>query len=291
MAFRHSWSASVTTTAIKLNQSHYIRQVVTTFKQLQAAPVLSPASQHDCLGASPAECDDLLDTSTFPYLSLVGSLLWVTITRPDVAAAVGRACRHSKAPSVSHWRAAIRILRYLLSTCDLALVYPICLRPVVVSAYADAAFGNELAKRSRYGHAVYLSGCLVCWLTKATSAVCLSTAEAEYIAATEAAKDVLWLRNFLTELGFAMVAPSELFEDNQACVAMVNNHVVTGRNRHFCVKMAWLREQVSGKIVRFVFVASRNNLADIFTKILAPDAHARLAKALLNPKVFSTRGE
>ena len=160
-----------------------------------------------------------------------------------------------------------------------------------IRSVSPVAFGNELAKRSRYGHAVYLSGCLVCWLTKATSAVCLSTAEAEYIAATEAAKDVLWLRNFLTELGFAMVAPSELFEDNQACVAMVNNHVVTGRNRHFCVKMAWLREQVSGKIVRFVFVTSRNNLADIFTKILVPDAHARLAKALLNPKVFSTRGE
>ena len=66
---------------------------------------------------------------------------------------------------------------------------------------------------------------------------------------------------------------------------------VTGRNRHFCVKMAWLREQVSGKIVRFVFVTSRNNLADIFTKILDPDAHARLAKALLDPKVFSTWGE
>ena len=88
-----------------------------------------------------------------------------------------------------------------------------------------------------------------------------------------------------------MGGPTELFEDNQACVAMVNNHVVTGRNRHFCVKMAWLREQVAKKVVRFVFVASRNNLADVFTKILSPDAHARLAKALLDPKVISTRGE
>ena len=72
---------------------------------------------------------------------------------------------------------------------------------------------------------------------------------------------------------------------------MVNNHVVTGRNRHFCVKMAWLREQVAAKVVRFVFVASRNNVADIFTKILPPDAHARLVKTLLDMKVVSTRGE
>ena len=284
-------NVKVTNAAIRLNQSHYIRQVAETFKQLAAAPALSPASQHGCLGASPSAASEVLDTSTFPYLSLVGSLLWVTITRPDVAAAVGRACRHSKAPTAAHWRAAIRILRYLLATCDLALVYPVCVRPVVVSAYADAAFGNELAKRSRYGHAVYLSSCLVCWLTKATTAVCLSTAEAEYIAATECAKDVLWLRNFLIELGFPMSRPSALYEDNQACVTMVNNHVVTDRNRHFCVKMAWLREQVAAKMVRFVFVASRNNVTDIFTKILPPDVHARLAKALLNLKVVSSRGE
>ena len=73
--------------------------------------------------------------------------------------------------------------------------------------------------------------------------------------------------------------------------AKENPNDVTGRNRHFCVKMAWLREQVAAKMVRFVFVASRNNVADIFTKILPPDVHARLVKALLNPKVVSSRGE
>ena len=87
------------------------------------------------------------------------------------------------------------------------------------------------------GHAVYISGCLVCWLTKSTSSVCLSTAEAEYIVVTEAVKDVVWLRNFLSEIGFKQAEPSQLFEDNQACVTMVNNHVVTDRNRHFCVRM------------------------------------------------------
>ena len=71
---------------------------------------------------------------------------------------------------------------------------------------------------------------------------------------------------------------------------MVNNHVVTGRNRHFCVKMAWLRQQVADKLVKFEFVASRNNVADIFTKVLALDAHARLTDSLVMPKVVSPRG-
>ena len=184
-------NVTVTKSSITLSQSHYIRQIADTFEQLDSAPVTSPARLHGCLGSSPQSDSQPLDTSSFPYLSLVGSLLWVTITRPDVATAVSRACQHSKAPTVAHWRAAIRILRYLLSTCDLGLSYSIARRPVVVSAYADADYGNEPGMRSRYGHAVYLSGNLVCWLTKATTAVCLSTAEAEYIAATDATKDVV----------------------------------------------------------------------------------------------------
>ena len=113
---------------------------------------------------------------------------------------MARACKHSKAPTVAHWRAAIRILRYLLATASLALVYRRSLRPVDALAFADAAYGNEPGKRSRYGHAIYLAGCRVNGLTKATTAVCLSTAEAEYVAATEAVKDVIWLRNLLFAL-------------------------------------------------------------------------------------------
>ena len=281
---------TVTSSNIKLNQSHYIRQIAGTFGQLNAAPVDTPASQHGCLGDSPTSDSEPLDTTSFPYLSLIGSLLWCTITRPDISTAVGRACRHSKSPTLAHWRAAIRILRYLLSTSDLSITYPIRRRPVTVCAYADAAYGNEPGKRSRHGHAVFLSGCIVSWLTKATSAVCLSTAESEFVAATEAAKDVVWLRNFVTELGFPQLAPSHLFEDNQVCVAMVIILSVTGRNRLFCVKMAWLRQQVHDQVVKFEFVASRNNVADIMTKILTAELHKRLSTELLCPKDISPRG-
>ena len=71
---------------------------------------------------------------------------------------------------------------------------------------------------------------------------------------------------------------------------MVNNHSVTGRNRHFCVKMVWLRQKVSDDIINLVFVASKNNVADILTKILPPEAHAKLTKLLLRLKVVSSRG-
>ena len=202
--------------SIRLNQAHYIRELATKFGQLTAAKVHCPASTHGCLDSSTCPDSEPLDTSVFPYLSLVGDLLWTTITRPDVAAVVSRACQHSKSPTRAHWRAAIRILRYLFTTADYAIVYARTLRPIDVTAFADAAFANEVQQRSRCGHAVYVANCLVCWLTKATTAVCLSTAEAEFIAAAEAVKDLLWVRNFLAELGFPQDGPSQLREDNQA---------------------------------------------------------------------------
>ena len=103
----------------------------------------------------------------------------------------------------------------------------------------------------------------------------------EFIAATETAKDVIWLRGLLQELGFRPRGPSIIREDNQACVAMIRNHAVSGRNRHFCLKMSWLRQQVQNGIVEFRFVASKNNVADIFTKVLSDVPFLKL-RTLLN---------
>ena len=113
--------------------------------------------------------------------------------------------------------------------------------------------------------------------------VCLSTGEAEFVAATECGKSVVWLRNLLCEIDQPCSGPTPIHEDNQDCVAMINNHMVTGRNRHFCIKMAWLRQQVAARALRFQFVASKFNVADIFTKVLPDSAFCRLRKLLLSP--------
>ena len=91
---------------------------------------------------------------------------------------------------------------------------------------------NELDKQSHYVHVVYISVCLVCWLTKTTTTVYLSTVEAEFVTAEGIDKDVLLVHNLLVEIGFLQHDPSVLSEDNQTCVSIVSNHVVTGRNRH-----------------------------------------------------------
>ena len=112
--------------------------------------------------------------------------------------------------------------------------------------------------------------------------VCLSTAEAEFVAATEAAKDVVWFRGILNELGLASSTPSTIFEDNSACVQMIRNQSVSARNRHFCIKMHWLRQQVTDGNVIFKHVSSSANIADIFTKVLPADTFLGFRAMLLS---------
>ena len=98
--------------------------------------------------------------------------------------------------------------------------------------------------------------------------VCLSTAEAEFFAATECTKELIWLRELFTELGYDITAPSVISEDNQACIKMVTNPGISGRNRHFAMRMHWLREQAANGSIVFEYVPSADQQADILTKNL-----------------------
>ena len=109
------------------------------------------------------------------YLSLAGSLLWVTISRPDVSVAVSIVCSKSVSPTKADWNAALRVLRYLLSTPDRVLTFvPPSPKVPAVAAYVDAAWANAPRSRSRYGLIVCVYGCPVLWITKLTSIVCLN---------------------------------------------------------------------------------------------------------------------
>ena len=273
---------AISSAGIHLSQESYIHDIARRFNQLKSPPTPTPANATGCLAVTTTNTDSApLDTRTHPYMSLIGCILWATITRPDISTAVSRACQRSKSPTMADWRAAMRILRYLFTTASHGLTYPLVSRSLTVTAHVDAAFANEQKQRSRYGFVVFLSGAPIMWSTKSTTMVCLSTAEAEFVAATEACKDVLWVRNLLSELGLGLSSSSIVYEDNEACIRMVNNHVVSGRNRHFCTKMAWLRQLVAAGDVKFTYIASADNIADHFTKIVPHDRFLLIRASLV----------
>ena len=269
---------TVTSDKLTLDQVQFIKDTARDFKQTKCKPVATPIAPGDVpLGQSP-----LLPPGN-RYLSLVGSLLWASITRPDIAVAVGIACTKSKNPTKADLAGAIRILRYLLHTPHIKLTMR---QPQshtkTVSVYVDSAWCNAPKARSRYGYLVCVYGCPVYWETKLTTLVCLSTAEAEYVAAVQATKTALWFAQMLAEMQSTSVPHIHLLEDNQACIRMAENPEISARNRHFAMRMWWLRDMVTSEQLSFTHVPSDQQLADIFTKVLAKPRFLYLRDVLMS---------
>ena len=219
-----------------------------------------------CLTGIHGQPPSPLLTNATAYRSLVGGLMYALITRPDVAVAVSICARYLKEPRQAHLDAALRILRYLHHTRTLKLIYDKPTNSDIV-AFVDSSWANDLdTRRSRYGYAVYVGNCLVGWISKLHHAIAMSTAEAEYSAATELAKFVKWVHSLLTFIKSPPSTPIPVFEDNSACRAMATCRQVSGRNKHFELKQHFIREQVKAKLLQLLPIPTAVQIADIFTK-------------------------
>ena len=159
-----------------------------------------------------------------------------------------------------------------------------------ITVYVDSAWCNAPKSRSRYGYLVCVYGCPIFWETKLTTPlVCLSTAEAEYVAAVHATKTALWLAQMLAEIQTMPVPQIHVLEDNQACIKMAQNPEVSARNRHFAMRMWWLRDMVSTKALSFTYIPTEKQLADIFTKILPKPRFMYLRDIIMSPKSHANR--
>ena len=114
--------------------------------------------------------------------------------------------------------------------------------------------------------------------------VCLSTTEAEFVAAVHAGKAALWIARMLAEVRGCSVPCVHILEDNKACIHMAENPVVSARNRHFAMRMHWLRSQVEQSDITLTHVSSSQQLADLFTKVLPTPRFLALRAAVLEHK-------
>ena len=127
------------------------------------------------------------------------------------------------------------------------------------------------------------------WETKLTTLVCLSTAETEFVAAVQGTKTDLWLGQMLAELQNISVPPFHILEDNQTCIRMAENPEVSARNRHSAMRMWWLRDMVTRRRLKFLYVPTDEQFADIFTKILPGQRFLYLRDIIMSGKSLSTR--
>jgi hypothetical protein len=213
--------------------------------------------------------------SKVPYISAVGSLMYLAhSTRPDITYAVGVLARYSSNPSPIHWKAVKHLFRYLQGTKDYQLVYkPSDCKELFVT-YSDANHGGcKDSAKSTGGYVIMVGTGAVSWSSKLQSMVTLSTTEAEYIAAVEAGKEIVWMRSILQEFGYKFDSGSTLYMDNQSAINVSKNPEHHGRMKHLDLRHHWLRDKVEAGVIIPKHVGTGDMVADCLTKALARIKH------------------
>jgi hypothetical protein len=214
------------------------------------------------------------------YARIVGGLMFAAcVTRPDIMCAVGKLSQFLNNPSSKHLLAAKRVLRYLKGTLTLGITYrpP----PLRLSGYSDADWAGDMStRRSTTGYVVMLNGGAIAWKSQRQPTVALSTMEAEYMALTEAVKELTWIRKLLAELGYDQDsgnAPTDLYSDNQSAIALAKNPVSHARAKHIDIRHHFIREAIHDKIVWVQYIPTSDMTADSLTKALGREKHEKCA--------------
>ncbi|KAJ9556664.1 hypothetical protein OSB04_011278 [Centaurea solstitialis] len=208
------------------------------------------------------------------YRRLIGRLLYLQATRPDIAYSVNPLSQFVSDPRQNHMDALSRILRYLKATPGQGILLPKEGGTSLV-AYSDSDWlGCPLTRRSRTGYLLLFGGAPISWKTKKQSVVSRSSAEAEYRAMATTVSELIWMRWLLKELGSPQLASTTLFCDNQAARHIANNPVFHERTKHVEMDCYFVRERVESKEICPMPIDSKLQLADLLTKGLGA-AHLR----------------
>jgi len=206
-----------------------------------------------------------------PYCNAMDALSYVAeTTRPDICYATGVLARYCINPEEAHWKAVKHVFRYLQGTKDKKLVYKPDDGKELFTSFTDANYeGDKNTDQSTGGYLIKFDIGAVSWSSKLQPLVALSTTEAEYIAAVEAGKEMVWMRQLLIEFGITIKSPSILRIDNQSAISVSKNPEYHGRMKHLDLKYFWLRDQVTFGVITPMFVSTENMSADLLTKAMA----------------------
>jgi hypothetical protein len=246
---------------IYLSQRKYVLDLLAETGMLNCRPAITPVeSNHRTL----AEFGDPVDKHQ--YQRLVGRLIYLSHTRPDIAYAVSVVSRYMHDPRTGHLDIVNRILRYL-KTCPGKGILFSRNGHLKIEGYTDADWAGCLDDRkSTTGYCVFVGGNLVSWRSKKQNVVSRSTAEAEFRAMASGLCELMWLRILLMELGLFDNTPLQLYCDNQATIRLVNNPVHHDRTKHIEIDRHFIKEKIDGGLIRVQFVRSGEQIADMLTK-------------------------
>jgi hypothetical protein len=271
---------------IFLAAPQYIDKVLSKFNMSNCHPVTLPADKGATALSkemSPQEQEEREIMSNVPYREAVGSIMYAAITvRPDIAFIAGQLAKFCENPGPTHWKAAKRVLKYLAGTRNHGLCFNgRHIDNNLLTGYSDADYaGDSDTRRSTSGFVFVLNGAAVTWSSRRQPIVALSTMESEYIAASDASREVIWLRRLLSELGEEQTNPTRLLCDNESAISLTRNPESHKRSKHIDVRYHFIREQIFKKTIEISYVNTREQLADAFTKAIDEISQSKIMAGL-----------
>ncbi|KAI5329222.1 hypothetical protein L3X38_028619 [Prunus dulcis] len=259
-----------------LHQKKYAMKVIEKFGLKDCKSVVTPlvASERLCKedGSEAANENE--------YRQIVGSLLYLTATRPDIMFASSLLARFMHNPTRKHMGTAKRVLRYIQGTLDFGIEF-IKGKSATLIGYCDSDWaGSEDDRRSTSGYAFTLGSGMFSWASIKQNTVALSTAEAEYVSAAEATSQAKWLRFVLEDFGEEQVEGKPILCDNTSAIAMAKNPVFHQKTRNISRKFHFIREAIQAKEIELIYCKTEDQIADILTKALSKDRFVYLRDLL-----------
>ncbi|KAJ9551775.1 hypothetical protein OSB04_015820 [Centaurea solstitialis] len=271
---------------IGLSQSTYIDKILKKFRMDESKKGFIPMQHGIVLSKTqcPVSSQDQDKMKSVPYASAIGSIMYAMLcTRPDVAYSVSVTSRYQQNPGEPHWVAVKNILKYLRRTKEMFLVFGGTEDEISVTGYSDASFQTDRDDfRSQSVYVFTLNAGAISWKSSKQDTIADSTTEAEYIAASDAAKEAVWLRNFLLDLRVvaSISRPIDIFCDNSGAVAQAKEPREHHKSRHVLRKYHLIREIIGRGDVRICKIPTEDNVADPLTKPLARVKHEAHANSI-----------
>ncbi|GJS37363.1 putative ribonuclease H-like domain-containing protein [Tanacetum coccineum] len=232
------------------------------------------------------------DVDIYLYRSMIGSLMYLTSSRPDIMFSVCACLRFQVQPKVSHLNAVKKIFRYLKGRPKLGLWYPKD-SPFILEAFSDSDYaGASLDRKSTTGSCQFLCSRLISWQCKKQTVVANSTTEAEYIAASHCCGQVLWIQNQMLDYGYNF-RQTNIHVDNESVICVVKNPVYHSKTKHIEITHHFIRDSYEKKSIEMVKIHTDFNVADLLTKAFDVTRYRvlytnELIEALFEEKLYGT---